>query len=165
MGLSLLHLPAEASAQCRIGAQQNVKGQVDGRSDRCQDKLESEVHRPQGPHPQTQLWRPGPWLPTGVGGATRAHVPCRSRPCLPEAPARSPGEEKASNPSPAASLLGSHGGESRWNVLVKMRFLNVLWFHFHHLVPEGLAGQPRPPGSLPRPVPASRQEWPTPAAC
>lgn len=47
-------------------------------------------------------------------------------------------------------------------MLVKMRFLNVLWFHFHHLVPEDLAGQPGTPGSLPRPVPASCQEWPSP---
>ena len=59
-----------------------------------------------------------------------------------------------SDSSPAGSLRGDHVGESRWKVLVKMRFLDELWFHFHPPVPEGLTtAQPGPAGSLPRAPP------------
>lgn len=44
---------------------------------------------------------------------------------------------------------------------MKTRFLDVLWFHFHHLALEGLTGQPGtppPPAPCPRRIPAFRWE-------
>lgn len=71
------------------------------------------------------------WLPTGDAnrGLMSSALPFTH---LFEAPTKGRGEEKPMDQSPASSLLGGHFSERRWRVLKKMRFLDVLWFLFHH---------------------------------
>ena len=88
-----------------------------GRADRCLDKNRAlKCAIPQGPHGQL----PPP-------SASRAHILCPASHQLTRGSRQGRGEEMPTDPRPTCSLPRTHLGERNWKVLMKMRFLDVLW--------------------------------------